>query len=91
MDIYTIAVRQIIKQQHAIVGPLALDQAKKEVEISVVSLEDIRSRGNGNTSLEKVVNQYSQLFGQASVEVCRDAVKEITPPIPSEKLPEILR
>ena len=91
MDIYTVAVRQIIKQQLTIVGPLALDQAKKVTEISVVSLEDIRIKGNGKTALEKLVIQFSQLFGQASIEVCRDAVKEITPPIPSEKLPEILR
>ncbi|OGG15736.1 hypothetical protein A3D77_01785 [Candidatus Gottesmanbacteria bacterium RIFCSPHIGHO2_02_FULL_39_11] len=91
MDIYSQAISQIIKQQELIIGPLALNQAKGISGLDIISDSDIKIKGDGKAVLENLVKQYARLFGQASVEVCKDAVKEIKPPVPSNDLPEILR
>lgn len=92
MDVYTQIVRQIIRAQQTIIGPLAIDQARKVSGISMAgtSIEDINLSGNGKVILEKLVEKFSTLFGQASIEVCKDAVKEIHPSVPSDQLPQIL-
>ena len=90
MDIYISAVSQIIKQQAAVIGPLAMDQARKVSGLEVLSENEVRIKGNGKQVLEKLVETYSRLFGQASIEVCKDAIKEINPPIKTEDLPQIL-
>ena len=91
MDIYSQAISQIIKQQELIIGPLALNHAKGISGLDIISDSDIKIKGDGKAVLENLVKQYARLFGQASVEVCKDAVKEIKPPVPSNDLPEILR
>lgn len=91
MDTYELAASQIIKGQEAVVGPLALDQAKKVTGIEVSSSGEVKLVGSGKEVLTKLVNQYEKLFGKASVEVCRDAVKEVKPPISAAELPDILR
>lgn len=91
MDIYSLAISQIIKQQELIIGPLALNQAKGVSGLNIITDENITIKGDGKTVLENLVKQYARLFGQASIEVCKDAVKEINPPVPSNDLPEILR
>ncbi|MEO6508587.1 MAG: hypothetical protein ABIO02_01415 [Patescibacteria group bacterium] len=86
-----IIVKQIIHGQEAIIGPMALEQAKKVAGIQISSAGDIKIQGNEKDVLTSLVEQYEKLFGRASVEVCKDAVKEIRPaPLPDE-LPEILR
>lgn len=91
MDIYSVAISQIIKQQQAIVGPLALDQARKVSGLKISTLDDIKFSGDAKLVLEGLVKQYEKLFGQASIEVCKDAVREVKPPIPQNELPTILR
>ena len=90
MDIYATAINQIIRQQISVIGSLALDQAKNVQGLEVAGQNEIHIKGNGKQILENLVQEYSRLFGQASVEVCKDAVKEIHPPIPAEYLPQIL-
>ena len=90
MDIYATVINQIIRQQISVIGSLAMDQAKNVQGLEVVGQNEIRIKGNGKQILENLVQEYSRLFGQASVEVCKDAVKEIHPPIPAEYLPQIL-
>lgn len=90
MNSYSQAISQIIRQQQAIIGPVALDQAKKVTGLKVADIEHVDVTGNGKEVLASLVKQYSSLFGQASVEVCKDAVREIKPPLPPEDLPEIL-
>ena len=45
----------------------------------------------GKDVLDQLVRQYSELFGRASVEVCKEAVKEVDSSISSEELPDILK
>ena len=91
MDTYSLAVSQIIKQQETIIGPLALDQAKKVTGLTIITIDRIKISGDAKEVLTSLVKQYEKLFGKASIEVCKDAIKEIKPKLPSEELPEILR
>ena len=76
-----------------VVGPLALDQARK---VSGVTITDdgkvtVSAKINVKKTLSSLVSQYEKLFGKASVEVCKDAVKETGIDASSQELPEILR
>lgn len=90
MNPHSIAAVKIIKAQLAIIGPIALDQAKNVSGLKIIDLEKIEITGNGKAILTNLVIEYSKFFGRASIEVCKDALKEIRPPIPQEELPEIL-
>lgn len=91
MDLYSLAAREIIKAQELVIGPIALEQAKNVSGLTVSGLDDVRISGNAQDVLSNLVNQYSKFFGRASIEVCKDAIKEVKPPIPQQELPEILR
>lgn len=79
----------IVKEQEKIVGPLAWSEAAKVSGISVKGSELLIS-GEGKTVLEHLVHQYEKLFGQASVEACKDAVRPLIPKVGSSELPKIL-
>jgi len=84
---------QIIKGQRQVIGPLALDTARKVpgLVFSNSDFEHIKISGEPSKAITGLVKQYERIFGTASIEVCKDAVKEIKPPITPEFLPEILR
>jgi hypothetical protein len=91
MDTYTQAIQEIIKHQQAIIGPMALDQAKKVTGLEVVAGGAVRVKGSGREILGKLVEQYSKLFGRASIEVCRDALRETKPQLTHDQLPANLQ
>lgn len=86
---YTTVAKTIIKRQESIVGPLAWTEASKVggVTVSGNSLEVV---GDGKKVLEALVMQYKTLFGQASVEACKDAVAPLMEEISKEQMPSIL-
>ena len=86
-----IIIKQIIKHQESIIGPLALDQARKVAGIQVSPSNEVSIKGNSKQVITNLVQQYESLFGRASIEVCKDAVKEIKPAPSSEDLPDILK
>lgn len=47
--------------------------------------------GDKKTILENLVKQYEYLFGRASVEVCKDAVKNLLPKIPQYQRQQMLQ
>jgi len=91
MDIYSQAVAEIIKQQQLVIGPLALDQARKVMGLNITDESHFVISGNAKEVLVHLVQQYSQIFGQASVEVCKEALKHLKSPPSRDDLPEILR
>lgn len=91
MDPYTQAISRIIKEQQAIIGPVALDQARKVAGLEVTSVDDIKLKGNKKEVLEGLVNQYAKLFGRASIEVCKEAFSVVSDKIPASEVPDILR
>jgi hypothetical protein len=75
-----------------VVGPLALQQAKKVAGLTIAGDGKVLIKAtNPKKTLSDLVSQYEKLFGKASVEVCKDAVKESGANIPQEQLPEVLR
>ncbi|MEP7166792.1 MAG: hypothetical protein ABI758_02325 [Candidatus Woesebacteria bacterium] len=83
----------IVNHQRDIIGPLAFEQAGKVpgivVSQSTVSLQE--SLPDPANTLVGLVHKYEELFGQTSVEVCKDAVKELGSAISSKDLPAILQ
>lgn len=91
MDEYKKAISQIIKKQKTVMGPVALDLAKNVKGLDVSNINSIQFKGDANSILNSLVNEYSNLFGQAAIEVCKDAIKETRPPISADSLPSILK
>lgn len=91
MDTYSQLVAEIIKEQQNVIGPLALDQAKKVAGLNIADMNHPILSGNAKEILAHLVEKYAELFGQASVEVCKEALKQIKTPPTSDQLPEILR
>jgi len=92
MDIYAQMATKIIKEQESIIGPIALEQAKKVNGLNVDwQKKEVIIAGDESAILEKLVEQYQHLFGQTSVEVCRDAIKGMRADVPPEKMPPLLK
>ncbi len=91
MDVYGKVVERIIIEQEKIIGPIALEQAKKVPGLSVdLQKHEVKIEGDQKEILQKLVEQYQHLFGQASVEVCKDAVRDIIKQAPSDKIPSLI-
>lgn len=82
---------RIIKAQEEVVGPLALEQAKKVSGLTIdESAKTIKINGDKKETVNSLIKQYEGLFGRASVEVCREAVKSIIATMPKEEVPSLL-
>ena len=90
-EIQNTLVMSIIKHQEAIIGPIAWSEARKVSGLNIDSAQKITTDGDGKKILELLVKQYQNLFGLASVEVCREATKPFLPTISKNELPEILQ
>lgn len=92
-NVFVKIAAQIINGQRQVIGPLALDAARKVpgLVFSNSDFEHIKISGEPNIVITGLVMQYERIFGTASIEVCKDAVKEIKPPISQDFLPDILR
>ncbi|HSX19054.1 MAG TPA: hypothetical protein VLE91_02880 [Candidatus Saccharimonadales bacterium] len=91
MDPIAQAVSKIIKEQQAVIGPLALDQAKKVSGLTLTNSDDVKVSGNGKEVLEHLVSQYEKFFGKASVEVCREAIDSVRDKLQPADIPDILK
>lgn len=91
MDPYVEAVSRIIKEQQSIIGPIAIDQANKVAGLSVGGVGVVKITGNKKEVLGGLVDQYSKLFGRASIEVCREAFQPFSDKIPLSDIPDILK
>lgn len=89
-------VKAIIDHQQMIVGPIALVlankvpglQAKNGLNVSV-NLDQKLITDPKNTIFE-LVKKYEEIFGLASISVCKDAVKTVIPQVSIDELPDIL-
>lgn len=90
-DIYERAAEKIIKEQENIIGPLAIEQAKRVEGLEVGPHNHISFKGSKVAGLERLVQQYQKLFGQTSVEVCKDAASSFLAKLPSNEVPSLLR
>lgn len=86
---YLPLVVAIIKHQEAIIGPLAVTEAGK-VEGLTFADGKVSILGDGREVLERLVLQYENIFGQASIEACKDAVRPWLPQMADLELPQVL-
>ncbi len=92
MDVYNKIAVKIIQSQEAIIGPVAIEQAR---QVPHLRLDWDHNRalidGNAANVINQLVEVYKELFGQISVEVSKEAVAKLVGDIPAEKLPEALK
>lgn len=87
----TMAIR-IIKEQELIIGPIAWDEAKKVKGMKVdYSKKDVQIIDDESEVLKRLVSQYERLFGRASREVCKEAVRDMIADAPVGLVPAVLR
>lgn len=92
MDIFAKIAEKIIREQEGIIGPVALEQARKVAGLTINwDKHEVVLEGNKKVIVEKLVEQYEYLFGQASVEVCKHAVKDLISTIPQNQMPQFLQ
>lgn len=91
MDVYAKIIERIIKQQESIIGPVAIEQAEQVHNLKVDwAKKDITVSGDGAKVIDELVDQYKDLFGKISVEVCKEAAQPFINQIPAGKLPKAL-
>ena len=92
MDIFAQVVSKIIKEQESIIGPIALEQARKVQGLSVdTQKNEVKFAGNEKQIVESLIDQYKHLFGKESVEVCRDAARSFITQMPKDQIPAQLQ
>lgn len=91
-DVFSSVVKRIIEQQYSIIGPMAVNEANKVNGIKASSdLSSVRVTGESKKILTDLVHQYEKLFGQASVEACKDSIKELLPKLSPGDIPDFLK
>lgn len=91
---YTDIIKSIIAQQGLVIGPVAVEEANKVPGLSVSKDgREVTLTEDGKIILEKLVNQYTSLFGRVSIEVCKEAIaiSTVSASVQKDNLPEILR
>lgn len=83
----------IVEGQATIIGPLAWSEAG---QVTGIALDDSQTKvylvgANPPGVLADLASRYERLFGQASREVSRDAVRKIVFQLPQEQIPDVLK
>jgi hypothetical protein len=91
-DVYAQIAIKIIKSQEVIIGPVAIEQAKRIPHIKVDwDAEQVTITGDEAKTLDALINTYKELFGQISVEVSKEAAASLVGKLPANQLPEALK
>ena len=92
MDVFSEIALNIIDRQKSIIGPVALEQAMQVDNMAVdLSNRKVSFFGDKAKAIDDLVKKYSDLFGQVSVEVCKDAASRLISQIPLEEQPKTLK
>lgn len=92
MDVYAQIAEKIIEGQEAIIGPVAVEQAKQVANL-VVDWEQksVTIVGDKVQAIEDLVQTYQNLFGQISVEVSKESAADVLASLANDLRPLILR
>lgn len=92
VDLFSEIVERIIKEQEVLIGPIALEQAKRVKGLSVdLAHHEIKFKGSQTVIIENLIEAYKEFFGQVSVEVCRHAVHKLVSQLPVDQQPALLK
>lgn len=85
-------IKAIVAEQKSIIGPMAVDLANKVNGVHISNdLVSIEVGGNTVQVLGDLVKQYEKLFGKASIEACKESIREANISISSKDLPAVLQ
>ncbi len=91
-EVYATICSQIIKEQGRIIGALAYEQASHVTGLTIdPTTYACTIIGDSNKVIGDLVEQYRDFFGNAAVEVCREAAARFVSRLPNERLPEALK
>ena len=91
-NIYLQIVKSIIEHQESIIGPVAIERAKAVEGLSLDwPSKKVEIKGNPMNVIDQLVEQYKSLFGQISVEVCKEAVGRLAQQMAPDQIPASLR
>lgn len=83
---------KIIAQQEVIIGPIAISQASNITNLSIDwSAHTVAISGNPQEAIDKLVEQYKQLFGQIAVQTCKEAAARFLAQLPADQWPSSLK
>ena len=93
MSIFDQISLRIIKEQELIIGPVAWAEAKKVPGLHVgdQGKGEVSASGDAKEVVNKLVAQYTRLFGQVSTAVCKDAVQDLVADLPKDQVPVSLQ
>lgn len=92
MDVYAQIAVKIIEQQESIIGPVAIERAKQVAGITIDwDKRSVKLSGDEAKVIDALVAKYKELFGQISVEVCREAAATVSSQLPADELPASLK
>ena len=85
-------VLEIVQRQVHIIGPVAWDEAVKVQGITIDAQKNsISVTGDPKVVLEQLTAKYEELFGNASLQICKEATRKFISQVPQEQIPEALR
>lgn len=90
MSTFDTIAEKIIREQELIIGPIAWIEARK-VQGLQISEDQVHVSGETKPVLDALVSRYARLFGDASIEVCKDAVRPFIGKFPKAELPASLQ
>jgi len=91
-DIFSQLVKKIIQEQESIIGPLAIEQAKKVPGLKINWINhEVFVEGDKKSTLEGLAKQYESIFGQASIEVCKEIVHSMINKLSKNEIPGLLQ
>lgn len=91
MDKYSEVVFKIVREQEMVVGPLAIDLARNVNGLKVNNRNEFSIEGDPKLALHELLMQYKKLFGELSLQVSKNALKDNIKNFQKGELPEILQ
>src|SRR3990167_1028819 len=85
-------VLEIIQRQESIIGPMAWEEATKVPGLTIDTKNNSLSvNGDPKDILQKLVMRYEDLFGDASLRICKDVARKFISQVPPEQIPDVLK
>lgn len=89
---YNQMIVKIITEQENVIGPLAVEQAQKVSGLSVDwTQKQVTFTGNVKVVTENLVKQYEKIFGQASIQICKEVASSYLDKLSKNEIPTILQ